>query len=287
MFHRIAMGIVALSLPASAGKLVVKLLDEQASPAPARVYLTGTDGKAYTPDATITYRRVRVSIAEAHFVPPAGAFEIDLPAGTYRIDIERGKEYLPVAETLAIPANGRTERTFRLRRWIRMSDRSWYSADMHPHRALREMAVLMEAEDLNVTLPITRWRTLRGIIEDRDLPRFLEKSDAMGIVAVSRHRWLAALNEELEPRYSALLVSRLGRKGTSLEYPLAGYGRAARDSGALADSEKATSLQLPVVAALGGCDFVGLANNHFWRSGYYAEPWGAWPHRMLRSYPET
>ena len=42
-----------------------------------------------------------------------------------------------------------------------------------------------------------------------------------------------------------------------------------------------------VPAALGACNLVGLANNHFWRSGFYAGPWGAWPDHMLREYPKT
>jgi hypothetical protein len=146
----------------------------------------------------------------------------------------------------------------------------------------------MAADDLNVALPITRWRhSGPAIQEDPQLAAFLEKSDAAGIVRPASNRWFTVLNEELEPANAALLVSRLGRSGTTLQYPMPYYGRAARDRGALADSEKATSLELPALAALEGVDFVGLANNHFWRSGCYTGAWGAWPDLLPRPQPRT
>src|SRR5262245_24975218 len=88
-----AAGILAPTLWAAT--LAVRILDENGSPAAARVYLTGSDGKAWFPPAAIGYRKTRGGFSEEHFVPPASGFEIELSAGPYRIEIERGKEYLP------------------------------------------------------------------------------------------------------------------------------------------------------------------------------------------------
>ena len=46
-------------------------------------------------------------------------------------------------------------------RWAQMSALGWYSADMHTHRPLGDTATLLEAEDLNVMLPITPLAALR------------------------------------------------------------------------------------------------------------------------------
>ena len=279
---------LALLAPASGGTLAVRILDENGAAAAARVYLTGSDGKAYFAPGSIVYDKVRGDASERHFVPPGGAFRMELPVGTYTLEVERGKEYAAARESVEVPAAGEVSRIIRLRRWIRMAGLGWYSADMHPHRPLADLATLMEAEDLNAALPITRWRrTSATIDEDPELGAFLAKADAAGVYRAGKDRWFTVLGEELEPRNAALLVSRLGRTGTGLEYPMADYGRAARRRGALVDSEKATSVELPVIAALEGCDVVGLANNHFWRSACYPGAWGSWPDLLPHPQPRT
>ena len=45
----------------------------------------------------------------------------------------------------------------RLRRWIDMAERGWYSGDTHTHRTLAELPNVMLAEDLNVAFPLLDW----------------------------------------------------------------------------------------------------------------------------------
>lgn len=283
--------ILLVSLAAAAafaGTLKVAILDEKGVPVAARVYLTGPDGKAHFAPGAIVYDKSRGEAVERHFVPRGGAFRMELPAGKYLLEVERGKESVAVRERFDIPAAGTISTTLRLRRWAQMSALGWYSADMHTHRPLGDTATLLEAEDLNVMLPITRWRRSGPeISEDPELPRLLKEADESGVVRPAPGRWFTVLNEELEPRSSALLVTHLGRRDNVLEYPMADYARAARAAGGLVDSEKATSLELPVLAALGGAELVGLANNHFWRPPSYTGAWGAWPDRTMRPYPPT
>ncbi len=175
-----------------AATLSVTMVDPAGKPVPARVYLTGTDGKAWFPSSSVIYERKSAYCSERHFVPPSGAFEIVLPFGRYRLEVERGKEYLPAVEEIDVPAEGVLRRTVRLARWIDMSRAGWYSADMHLHRRLRDVGVLMDSEDLNVAFPITRWRGgNRAVSEDPDLPAFLRK----GAVAPAPHRAFTVLNE--------------------------------------------------------------------------------------------
>src|SRR5262249_41862575 len=155
-------------------------------------------------------------------------FRIDLPGAQYLVRIERGKEYLPLQKTLDVPSTGSLIEKLQLRRWIGMNDLGWYSADMHAHGGLKDMEALLRAEDINVALPITRWRSLtQPVREDPDLADFLRRSDGSGIFHAAKDRWLPVLNEELEPHWAALLISHLGRSGLPLEYPLAKYGEVA------------------------------------------------------------
>ncbi len=104
---------------------------------------------------------------ERHTTVSAHPFQIELPPGEYTIEIERGKEYLPLREQLAIPARDETptvttnsmEHTFRLQRWINLSERGWYSGETHVHRRMAELPNVMLAEDLNVAFPVTFWTT--------------------------------------------------------------------------------------------------------------------------------
>jgi hypothetical protein len=168
-----------------------------------------------------------------------------------------------------------------------MSDFGWYSGDMHVHAPLREISKLMQAEDLNVAIPLTVWRLETSQVKrDADLREYLEKADDSGVIRDKEGRWFTVVNEELETRSSALLVSRLGRDILPLKYPMAEFAKKARAHSALVDSEKATSLEFPVIVASGGCNFVGLANNHFWRSGCYLDPWGSWPDLLPHQFPK-
>jgi hypothetical protein len=284
----VAIALFAALVPANAALLSVRVEDERHGPVPARVYLVDERGQPVFPPNTIRYEKVRPDgISERHFVPAAGSFTVDLKAGTYQLTVERGKEYLPQTVSLTVPGSGELERTVQLHRWVDMSGRGWFSADMHVHRALSELPVLMQAEDLSVVIPISSWKTKQLKQHDPDLDRFLASSDRDGVYHAPGGRLFPVLNEELEPRASALLASWLGRNPVPLLYPLERFGKAVEGAGGLSDSEKATSLELPALAALNAFETVGLVNNHIWRSHSFADPWGAWPDRMLHQYPHS
>ena len=275
-------------LPVQAATLQVTIEDEHAKPVAARVYLRDQRAQPIFPPNTIRYEKVRPDgISERHFVPVDGAFTVDLPAGTYQLAVERGKEYLPENLSIIVPGSGEIRRTVRLRRWIDMASKGWFSGDMHVHRGLASTPVLMEAEDLALAVPISLWKTNQSEHRDPDLPRFLASSDADGIFHARDGRFFPVLNEELEPRASALLASWLGHNAIALDYPLARFGQAVRQAGGLSDSEKPTSLELPALAAVGAVQTIGLANNHIWRTSSFADAWGAWPDRMPGHYPLT
>ena len=279
---------IAASTLSIASTLSVTIRDEHGTALPARVYLTNAKNKSIFPNGAITYDKTSAEgVSEKDFVPRHGRFSIELPAGTYRLVIERGKEYLPIETPINLPASTNVRRTIVLHRWIDMAAKGWFSADMHVHRSLADLPSLMEAEDLNVAIPITRWKTVQQIHEDPDLHHYLSLADRDGVFHLRDGRFFPVLNEEMETRDSALLASFLGTDGVALTYPLSQFGQSVQAKGGVSDSEKATSLELPGLAAVGTCQTVGLANNHLWRSGSYTKPWGAWPDHVPGRYPQT
>jgi hypothetical protein len=106
---------------AHAGTLSVKIVDEHDAPAPARVYLLDAAGAAHMAADGIVYNKAQPAGSERNFVPPEGRFKIELPAGSYRLIVERGKEFESVEQKIELTADGTIDRTVRCIRWIDMA----------------------------------------------------------------------------------------------------------------------------------------------------------------------
>ena len=111
-------------------RLRVRILDEQGRPAAARVYLTASDGLAYAPKSSIS--RYAALPAEPFF-HARGFFEVELPAGQTIIEATRGIEYDLATQKVNLQPGKPAETTIRLRRWIDMTERAWFSSDAHIH----------------------------------------------------------------------------------------------------------------------------------------------------------
>src|SRR5687767_13339013 len=80
------------------GRLRVEMRDRATGQlVAARLYLTDSSGAPRRPADAIAYDRRD----EHHFVANR-SFELELPAGDYRLLVERGTEYLPSSADLAI-----------------------------------------------------------------------------------------------------------------------------------------------------------------------------------------
>lgn len=60
---------------------------------------------------------------------------LSLPAGDYKVDLQRGPEYLLKTSQRRVPETGDVRWTFQLERWIDLGARGWYSGDHHIHAA--------------------------------------------------------------------------------------------------------------------------------------------------------
>src|SRR5262249_32092284 len=158
----LALALLALSsFPAKAeelkqGQLRGEVLDaDTGKPLAARVYIQGENGawfharSAERAGSAIRYdRRQPESHAfAAHTALSPHPFVADLPPGRYTVPIERGKEYHPLMQRLTVGSHPATVQ-FKLKRWIDLATRGWYSGDTHVHRSLEELPTVMKAEDL-------------------------------------------------------------------------------------------------------------------------------------------
>lgn len=151
--------------PDKKSTITIEILDDTMGiPTPVRVHLTDAQGIALPPPkdavalmhgqsnshAGMRYARLQDSSFYAD-----GRFEMDVQEGEYHIKIMKGIEYLELDDKLIVAPGQKLSRTYRLKRWINMPERGWYSSDDHIHlrRAPEDNETIrkwIEAEDVHV-----------------------------------------------------------------------------------------------------------------------------------------
>lgn len=148
-----AFGIVSLLATLSirgseetvAGRLWVRLQNEQGQSVAARVYLRDEAGKSHIPDGSIGRGR------KDRFFHAAGQFQITLRPAVYTVEVVKGFEYQPVTRSIDLNyielGDRSTVETIVLKRFIDMPARGWFSGDVHMHPNHREGGLYMTMED--------------------------------------------------------------------------------------------------------------------------------------------
>jgi Tol biopolymer transport system component len=144
------------------GTLTVSAADASGAPMPARLSVTGADGRGWAPDSAWRHaddgfdRKVR-PFEMTYFHSP-GQAQLTLPAGRYTVLATRGLEYAADKGVVEIVAGTHVAANLKLERLDDLPARGWWSGDLHVHMnyggAYRnEPARLLaqaEAEDLHV-----------------------------------------------------------------------------------------------------------------------------------------
>ncbi len=219
-------------------------------------------------------RRVRgLPFWKDHFVLP-GKVTLKLPRGNYTFEIERGPEYLNMKGHFTINRNSEDRKQIALRRIVDMKKEGWWSGELHVHRPLKDIPLLMQAEDLHVAPVITwwnnknEWRGKRPPKKENLLVRF------------DKNRFYHQMAGEDERGGGALLMFGLEEPleiaGAQREYPSSMvFLEEAKRRGAWIDVEKPFWWDVPLWLASGKVDSIGLANNHMQRGKMYeSEAWG-------------
>ncbi len=269
---------------AGLGKLRVRLVDENGKPTAARVYLTASDGLAYAPTGAIS--RIAAMSAEYYF-HAQDSFELDLPAGSVRIEAARGTEYRLASIEAMVKAGEPAEATVRLSRWTHPAALGWYSSDAHIHAnytASHHQVITPEdvrlqtlAEDLNnANLMVANSggafihdeQFFEGKLHRLSLPDYIlywnEEMRNSGIYGHMSFFNLKSLVhpiytgfrdtphwEDYPPNYATAKAAQ--EQGGAVTYVHPGYG---------ANLDQASARELPVDLALGQVDAIDVLSNN-------------------------
>ena len=263
--HALPALLLFCTLPVgNAGEARVTVIDDgTGQPTPARIHLLNREGKPHRPPGFPTWHD--------HFVCNGKAV-MDLPDGTYAGTIERGPEFTAATNLFEIRDGQGRDVTVRLRRITNLAGEGWFSGETHVHRDLKDVELLMRAEDLHVAQVITWWNKT-DLWKETAPPEPIKKFDG--------NRFYHVVSGEDERDGGALLYCDLARPlditSGAKHFPSSLlYAKQARDRGAKwLDAEKPFWWDFPMWVAHGVADTVGIAHNHMNRAGVLEnEAWG-------------
>ena len=203
-----------------------------------------------------------------------GEIELELPLGKYTFEIERGPEYKDYTGHFEIVKFADDSKIVLMHRIADLAKEGWYSGELHVHRPLDQIELVMKAEDLHVAPVLAWWKGNTRWHRAEEAP--------LGIAKFDENRFVSNLAGEDERRGGALLYFGLpgppaGLEDATLDTPslLTVLNEAKQTPRVHVDLEKPFWWDAPVLLASGKIDTIGLANNHLWRSGMLDnEAWG-------------
>ena len=152
--------------------------DETGQIVPCRIHFRSPDGVPYQPhghhnqvNSNLDTWHIDVGgdtrLGQVSYAYIDGTAQGWLPRGEVIVDAARGYEYEPLRTKIEI-APGQQELELRLKRWINMNERGWYSGDSHVHFLSTQGSHFeSQAEDLNVVnLLQSQWGSLFTNVED-------------------------------------------------------------------------------------------------------------------------
>ena len=282
---------------ADEGTLVVgRIVDaETGQVLPARLYIVGPDGKSHfarsagPKGSAVRYDKQRGTSFERHTTLSAHPFNATLEPGRYRFTAVRGKEFLETSQDVFV-ADKQVDVTLKLKRWIDMAARGWYSGDTHVHRTLADLPNVVLAEDLNVAFPLTQWET-----HAYNAPR-IPKADPKSTIPDEPKWHFVDKAHAIHPRNTEYEIFTVDRKSHHLGAffvirhkkpfktgvpPVSEIAREARRQGALLELDKHNWPWSMAIVPIMNIDLYELTNNHIWRTDYYFKGWGEQPGKYM------
>ena len=120
-------------------------------PTAARIHLTASDGKHYTPVDAYS----RVSGAGDRLFHQTGTFRVDVPPGAVTVEAVKGFEYVPAKTTVQAIEGQAAQADLELHALTNFSARGWYNGSTHVHmnyagnlhNTLENLMMMSAAED--------------------------------------------------------------------------------------------------------------------------------------------
>ncbi len=114
-----------------ANRVRLSILDHDGKPAMAEFVIRDKQGRVYPARG----RRLEPDFYFHDQIYREDGEELLLPAGKYDVTYSRGPEYLIEKREIEVKDGQPHVESFRLKRWIHMASRGWYSGDHHIHAA--------------------------------------------------------------------------------------------------------------------------------------------------------
>ena len=258
------------------GKLVVRVVDENNLVTPARIYLTGSDGRSYQPiggQERITNADYGQPFGGDYYFYSGGSFEVMMPPKKATLEVVKGFEYAPISKQILIVPNQSTEIEIRLKKPVNFRQQGWFSGDTHVHpnvyndHLIRPSDVLLiaKAEDLNLPHLLT-CNDVSHHINDRQYfqgrPNNLSEKNyilywnqEMRAGNVNNHVGYLGLKKLVQPAF-------VGWPNTPFPYdfpPNYEMGKRAKEQGAVVTYvHPGLPSQYPVDIALGAADMIDV-----------------------------
>ena len=260
--------LFAICPAASAGgvKVEITVRDKKSGqPVPCRIHLKDSAGKPQ--------RAGELPFWFDHFVSP-GTTQVQLNPGKYTMEIERGPEYLRLGASFEAKPGEDMRLAYQTERLVDLAAEGWWSGELHVHRPVAAMELLMRAEDLHVA-PVITWWNKKNLWAGKKLP-------VDPLVRFDGNRFYHLMAGEDEREGGALLYFNLKKPlaiaAASREYPSPlKFVEAAYllDEEVWIDIEKPFWWDVPLWLATEKMKSIGLANNHMCRDRMSeTEAWG-------------
>ena len=256
---------VIRSAAAARGELELSVVDKDTGrPIAVRMHLKNQRGTPVFPRGAVKWKD--------HFVFP-GSVVFKLPRGNYTFELERGPEYRVRRGNFVIRTGAKDAKSVEMVRFVDMKNEHWWSGELHVHRPLKDIRLLMLAEDLHIA-PVITWWNRKNLWSDAKVPE-------AQTVRFDFDRYYNVMAGEDERGGGALLYFNLKQPlpitDADREHPspVRCLNQAKEHADVHVDIEKPFWWDVPTWVATGQIDSIGLAHNHMHRDGVLAtEAWG-------------
>lgn len=255
------------------GKLRLEIIDRDTKqPVACRVHLSNAAGRPL--------KAPKVPFWHDHFVCD-GVITLKLPKGEYDFEIERGLEYLVRRGHFIMDDFSEDTQVVDIKRFADMAAEGWWSGDLDVHRPVKDLELLMQADDLHVVQLIT-WPQGKTL-----LPKTSTSSDPLVRFDGNRYYHLSA-GRDTGAGGTLLLFNlprplSVGRNG-ELTSSLAAAREARKQPGAWVDAARASGWDMPLWVADGQLDSLQIVGSYLGRKTSATEE-GAGRARDKRLYP--
>ena len=253
-----------------------EIVGEDGAPLACRIHLRNQAGEVQLPAGFPGFHD--------HFAFP-GRGTLELPAGRYTYEVERGPEFTPVFGSVMLSREREREAVrVQLKRLVDMGREGWFSGDLHIHRSFGDIDLLTRAEDLRVA-PVITWgnegtsATAHGAVTALDGGRFADPTAGEderfgGALLFFRLDKPLALPPNARDQKNRI-THQAGDLKDEWPPPAAFAETARKAAGAHVDIEKPFWWDVPTWLASGIADSIGIAHNHMNRAGPRDhEAWG-------------